>query len=471
MLARLPFGPWLPDLAPAPGNVARAENVYPVTNGYRPVRAFLPITPALPERFTGGGAWVSSTGETSLLAGTANKLLRYENLDWDVKLTALTVERWGFAQYGDLVIGVNGGAPIKFDLIAGTASNLGGSPPDASLVAQVRDFVVLAGDPADIITVTWSGFNDAEQWTSGTNQSDSQQMLSGGEVMGLAGGEYGTVLQRDRVVRMTYVGGEVVFQFDEIASNVGCMAKGSSVQAGQLVFFLSERGFMVSTGTGVTPIGNERVDRTFFARYSREDITNTIRAAVDPRNTLVVWSMPGTPGALWCYNWALERWSIIETSVAGVFSGFTTSTSLEALSALYPGGLETIPYSLDDPRFTGGNPLLLLADATSVVGSLSGETMPALVETVDTEPMAGRTGRYWAARALSDDVTGAIRLDLRRRAGDVEAITTSNPIRANGDVPLRCSGRYVRAAHQTQAGAVWSYTQGVELQGQPGGSR
>lgn len=470
MLTRITFGAWTPDLAPTPDGVTRAENVLALPNGYRPVKAFQPITPALPERFGGGGAWVSSTAEPHLLAGTANKLLRYQSGAWAVVLTALSVDRWRFAQYGDLVIGVNGGAPVKYDLQAGTASNLGGGPPDAAMVAQVRDFVVLAGDPADILTVSWSGFNAAETW-DGSNQSDSQQMLSGGAVMGLAGGEYGLILQRDRVVRMTYAGGDVVFQFDEIASNVGCMAKGSVAQAGQRVFFLSERGFMVASGTDVQPIGVERVDRTFFGRYSRDDIVDGLSAAVDPRNTLVVWSMPGSPGTLWCYNWALERWTVVTTSVTGVFTGYTASTSLEALDLLYPGGLDSIPYSLDDPRFAGGNPLLLIADAGGVVGALSGPNMAATVEAADNEPAPGRTVRVRAARALSDDVAGRVELDVRRRAGDPDAVRVSGAIRANGDVPIRASGRHVRAAHIVLEGAAWSYAQGVELHLEAGGRR
>ena len=470
MLKRYAYGEWRPDLPPSESLLIEARNVLPSANGYRPAQAFRPITPALPETFAGGAAYVSSTGETSFLAGTANKLLRYSGADWSVLLTALTVARWRFAQFGDLVIAVNGGTPQKYSLLAGTAAMLGGTPPVADMVATVRDFVVLAGDPDDRLTVTWSAFNNAEEWTPATNQSDFQQMLSGGEIMGLAGGEYGIILQRDRVVRMTYTGGDTIFQFDEVASNIGCMAKGSVAQAGKLVFFLSERGFMVSTGAEPTPIGFEKIDRTFFARYSRQDIER-ISAAVDPRTTTVVWAMPGSPGTLWCYNWGLERWTTIDTNVLGAFTGFTANISIDALDTLYPAGIDSIPISLDDQRLAGGNPLLLIADSASAVGVLSGDALPATFTVARQEPMPGRNVRARLARPISDAIAGTVFLDSRKRAGDTESTVFSSEVRGNGDVPLRANGRHMEITHAIPAGEPWTYASGIDLTVEPAGAR
>lgn len=470
MLKRYSYGEWRPDLAPSDGTLDIAKNVLPSANGYRPAKSFAAITPALPEPFAGGAAYVSSTGETSFLAGTSNKLLRFSGADWAVLLTALSVEAWRFTQYGDLVIAVNGGAPQKYSLLDGTASLLGGDPPPADMVATVRDFVVVAGNPDDRQTVTWSAFNNAEGWTSGTDQSDFQQMLSGGEVTGLAGGEYGIILQRDRIVRMTYTGGDTIFQFDEVASNVGCMSKGSVAQAGKLVFFLSERGFMVTSGAEPTPIGAEKIDRTFFGRYSRDDIKR-IKAAVDPRTTTVVWSMPGSPGTVWAYNWTLERWTTVEVGVSGVFTGFTANVSLEALDLLYPGGVDTVPFSLDDLRLAGGNPLLLVANAAGVIGVLNGPNMAATFALARQEPIPGRNARARLARPITDAINGTVFLDSRRRAGDVESVVFSSDVRGNGDVPLRANGRHIEITHVIPAGETWTYATGIDLTVEPAGAR
>ena len=269
MLKRLEFGPWEPDKASIT-TLRDARNVMPGKDGYYPVSGLSAVTSALPGGFIGGGAFVGFDGTAALLAGTSTNLYRYSGSTWTSVYTG-SASHWRFAQFGTLVIAATGGAPVKFDLAGGTAALLGGTPPAASMVATVRDFVVLAGDPAAIQTVTWSGFNNAEGWTGGINQSGDQILPDGGEIMGLAGGEYGLILQRRAIKRLSYVGTPLVFQIDEISSNVGCMAKGSVAQAGRLVFFLSERGFFYTDGNDTIPIGDEKFNRWFFGRFSRSD--------------------------------------------------------------------------------------------------------------------------------------------------------------------------------------------------------
>jgi hypothetical protein len=249
------------------------------------------------------------------------------------------------------------------------------------------------------------------------------------------------------------------------------MAKGSVVQAGQLVFFLSEQGFKLCDRTQVVPIGEEKVDRTFFARYSRSQIDN-ITAAVDPRSTTVYWAMPGNPGQIWPYNWTLEKWGLpIEVSLARVFDGFTANTSLDALDALYPSGLDSIPYSLDAPIFAGGNPLFIVADNAGVLNTLSGDNLAAQFILSPDEPEPGRRVRIRGARPVSDAVEGTVTIDARARAGDPHASVTSGAMRDNGRVPLRANGRHIGVEHDIPMGAVWSYALGLALEFEAEGAR
>lgn len=469
MLISIKAGDWLPDMAPhLTDGMTTVRNVYAQANGYGPVKSFSPITPALPERFAGGAAYVGSDGTAALLAGTANKLLRYSGSSWDVLLTALSVDRWRFTQFGDLVIAVNGGVPRKFNLLTGTASTLGGSPPAGTLVATVRDFIVMAGDPADVLDVRWSGFNNAEQW-DGTNQSNNQPMLDGGRVMGLAGGEYGIILQQNAIKRMSYVGAPIVFQIDEIARDVGCMAEGSVAQWGRLTFFLSERGFMVCDGNEVKPIGDEKIDRTFFTRYSREDLKG-LYTAVDPRRSLVMWSMPGKPGTIWCYNWNLGRWTTIETDVRGILTGFTANVSIDALDAMY-GNLDAVPVSLDDPKFSGGNPLLMVATTGNVIGALAGSNMAAQIGFSFGEPGQGRRVRMRRVQPIADATMATVTIDGRQRLGDVEGITATSDMRPSGHMAVRLNARYVKPTIDIPEGHAWTFLQGLEMEMEAGARR
>ena len=238
-----------------------------------------------------------------------------------------------------------------------------------------------------------------------------------------------------------------------------------------MVFFLSEQGFKVTDRNGVTPIGTEKIDRTFFATYPRGDIVKRLSAAIDPRSTTVIWAMPGNPGMLWCYNWTLEKWSTISVPNVGVFSGFTANVSLEGVDALYPGGIDTVPYSLDDPIFAGGNPLFLIANWVGTVGTLAGPNMEArfAVHPIELEP--GYRARVSGVRAVSDAVTGSVTLDARARAGDPELKRVSGTIRNNGRLAIRANGRHIGTEYVLPAGATWTYAHGLAMDYEVAGVR
>lgn len=466
MLKRFDYGEYLPDL---PRVLGGGKNAWPMATGYRPIKAFSAITPAL-AGLLGGAAYVSSSGTSSLLAGTAANLYRYSGTAWASVLGGLTAISWRFDQFGDLVIAANGGAPIKFDMNGGTGDALGGSPPTSDLVATVRQQVFLAGDPSARNTLAISGYNDSEGWTAGDNQCLFVPFPTGGDIMGLCGGETGLILQKRSIKRATYVGVPVIWQFDEIANDVGCMAKGSVAQAGQLVFFLSEQGFKVCDRNTVTAIGQEKVDRTFFSRYSRSDI-DKISAAVDPRTTTVSWAMPGNPGDIWHYNWALGKWGLpIETPLTTVFSGFTANIGIDALASLYPL-IDDVPYPVDAAIFAGGNPLFLVADNSGAVGALSGENMGAQFMLEPDEPSVGDRVRIRGARAVCDATSGTVTIDARARAGDPPTAIISGAIRDNGRVPLRANGRHIGLTHDVPAGLQWTYAAGMDLEFEVAGGR
>lgn len=469
MLKRIPYGEWLPDQA-STETLRSAKNVLPVGNNYGPFQDFASLTGPPPSSFLGGCAFVGLDGTSALLVGSATDLYRFSGTTFTSQISG-SYPGWRFAQYGNLIIGATGGAPVKFDIGGGTAAVLGGSPPNASMVAGVRDFVFLAGDPSDINTVSWSGFNNAEQWTFGSNQSDQQTLPDGGAIMGLAGGEYGLVLQKRAIKRFSYVGGDVTFQVDEIASNIGCMARGSVAQAGRLVFFLSERGFYYTDGTDVFPIGEQKFNRWFFTRFSRQAIEDGITAAVDPRAAVVYWAMPGNPGTILAYNWLLKRGSYIEVPLLSVFSGFTANIDLDSIDALYPSGLDSIPVSLDSPQFAGGNPLFLAVRPNSDIGTFTGPNLAAEFITPRIELAAPRRARLRSIRPDDDAFGGSASIDVRARESDGPAISVSGSMRDNGELPVRANGRWAAITRTIPAATSWTYAAGVDVSFEPEGGR
>src|SRR3546814_16902005 len=89
-----------------------------------------------------------------------------------------------------------------------------------------------------------------------------------------------------------------------------------------------------------------------------------------------------------------------------VFPGFSANVSLEELDALYPGGLETIPYSLDATRFAGGDPLFFVVNTSNVVSTLSGDNLAAQIRISPIAIEPGRRVRIRGARLVTDAEIG-----------------------------------------------------------------
>lgn len=462
---------WLPDQLPR-NVLTRAINVLPAVDGYRPVASPVSLSNPLPATFRGGAAFVSTDGTSYLLAGTSNSLERFTGGTWTPLIVAMTItDRWRFAQFGNYVVAVNGVSTKQVDLSAGTASALSAAP-SGNGVAVIGDFVVITQAGGNKLLVQWSAFNDHTSWTPAVNQSGFQPMLTGGEVKGIAGGEYGVILQRFRLVRMERTGDQQApFNFAEITPNFGCASAGSIAQAGRSVFFLSDRGFMaLEDGQSLRPIGNEKFDRTFRASVS-PDAYETLWSAVDPKNSLVLWGVPGVPGRIWAYNWVLNRATTIEMPFAGLFSGYSSSLTLEQVSSAYPN-LDTMPYSLDDPRFQGGDPRLYVVTSAGELAAFSGPNMAATIQqgwVAPAEPNVARCSAFWPITDATRGVT--VTVDTRQQMGGPQDITVSGAMQPSGRAPLRCRGKYLSVTVSHDAGTRWTYNQGFDLDFEKGGLR
>ena len=468
MLKAFAFGEWVPDVAPS-GTVTIATNVKPIANGYAPFPSFSAMTSTLVEDFKGGAVFVASDGTATLLAATPSDLRHWVTGDWPSLWAGVTTGRWRFTQFGDNALAANGGTVFSYGLISGIVSNPTNAP-NAIDIARVRDFVMaLTTDNK----AHWSQFNDSSNFTTGTNQSDVQPIL-GGQGVAIVGGEDGFILRKNGIDRVTYVGSanDIIFQFDEVNSEYGCMARDSVADMGPAFFFLSERGFIqFDRATGaVTPIGEEKFNRWFFSTYAREEIAN-IWAAIDPRNSLVLWVMPGSPGRIILYNWVLKRGAVVETDITGLFTGFTANTSLDAVDALYPGGLEAIPISLDDPTLSGGNALLLAVNSALEVGTFAGANLEASICVSNAEPSPTRRSRIRTLRPVTDATNATATINAKARAGDAESVVSTASMRSNGRMPCRANGRYNDITMTIPAGETWSYIQGVEVEFEPGDNR
>lgn len=461
----------MPDQPSSRSNgILEATNVYPGPRGYRPVGQFVQYVPAGPTGFKGAAAFTAPYGENIIIGGTATTLYRVTSGAWASIGAGFNVpnqSRWRFAQFGGLAIATNGSDPMqKIDLTAGTVSNLAGDPalpaPTTRMLAVVKDFLVGGVIDGQGNQIAWSAINNAEDWNYAYNQSDYNIMPSGGDVNGLFGGETGIILQRNRITRMDYVGGNDIFTINEISSNFGCVTPHSVIQHGQLGAFLSDNGFMLWNGAELKPIGNEKIDRYFHSAYGKASWP-LMSAAVDVTNQVFCWSMGDR---IFCYHWQGDRWSVINQAAQIIFAGVTRSISITEVDpdVVDETSLDTVGLpSLDDPKFQGGDTAFFVINNANVLGRLTGTPMAATLTTPDLEWAPGRDALMKFVRPDTDAIAGiTLGISSRARLGDAVTFTSYSSLNSNGDMPVRERGRYQRMKLQFAAGANWTYAQALD---------
>jgi hypothetical protein len=463
----IPLGQWLPDQPTLNAkSLLVALNCYPGTNGYRPAKQFTAAISGGIGPFTGAATFTGPDGKTVIIGGTDSSLYLIHSMAWAVLGTGYSAPsgRWRFAQFGGLAVATNGVDPMqKIDLVAHSAAALGGSPPTFRTLVIVKDFLVGAVLNGQTNVLGWSGINNAEFWTFGQNQSDYQIMASGGDINGMFGGEYGLILQRNRISRMEYVGGNDIFVINEISSNLGCVTPHSVLQHGQIGAFLSDNGFMLWDGASLKPIGTERIDRFFFSNYTKADWAN-MSAAVDIANQVLCWSMGDR---IFCYHWVLDRWTLLDQPAQIIFSGVTKSVTIDETDVNVGVADDDIDspglLSLDDPVFKGGDSAFYVINDTGMLGRLTGLPRAAQWTLGDLELAKGREAQVSWVRPDTDASSGlTLSISCRSKLRDPVVFTNYGTLASNGDMPVRERGRYFRMTLSIDAGTSWTYALGLD---------
>jgi len=479
--SRVTFGEWLPDQPGLTGTVKEALNVVPQAVGFGPLRTPVDYSQAATENLTNVTAGRNpSTGLTEVFAGSSTKLYKLDSGTLalnDVSkaggYTTPTEQKWRFTLFGDVLIAANGDEILQgWTLGTSTAwADLDAAAPTARYVTVVRDFVVTGyTSSTDSQKVQWSAINNEAEWTStASNQADYQVIPDGGAVQNITGGEFGIVLLEKSIYRMSYVGTPAIFQFDNIARNLGCFEPNSVVQYQGITYFLSDDGFYACDGTNVVGIGSEKVDRFFFTDLD-EAYSYKMSATVDPIRNLVVWAYPssgsnGTVDSLLIYNFETKRWSRAEVTVSFVAQSATPAYTLEALDAF--GTLDTLTSSLDSRVWTGGKSQFVGGSGAKIV-TFSGSNLTATINTGDIE-IPGQSSTINMSRPLVDGGSASLAYASRNRLADSVTFSSYSAADSEGRAAFRTTNRYHRLS--IQPSGSWTTAIGIDYDIVPAGSR
>lgn len=484
----LGFNEWLPDQATLENPGANeAKNVIPRTlASYGPVQALQEVGNALTAYCQGAGSYRGIAGTVFVTAGDATKLYKYTSGAWsDVSrlaggaYTTLAEDQWFFAQFGDYVVAVNGiDAPQVFQIgFSANYAALGGSPPVARFACAVRDQLVIGRIAAAKNRVKWSGLNDITGWTIGTNLSDEQDLPSGGQIMGLIGGEFGTVFCESSIYRMRFSGYPLIFQFDRISEDRGCCAENSLAVFEQTTFGLDWDGFFaLKGGQEFATIGDQKIDR-FFWNDVNQSFLNRVVGTVDPLNKLYIVAYPstsstlGTPDSLLFYNWTIGRWSRAKIDLDTLFQALTNEGyNWDNVDSVITN-TDATSFSVDTSLFIGSGKAKLGAFSTNKkLATFEGANLEAILGTSEVQLVDGFRSQVSELWPYFDG--GTLSASMGTRNLPNEAVTWSSFVSQNtvGFVPFESDARFHQVQVKVAAGSTWTHGQGVRPKLQKSGT-
>jgi hypothetical protein len=454
---KIPLGEWLPDQPGVTGSVTDAKNCYPVANGYAPFPSEADYSDAAAQDLliTFAGKYA---GATNLFAAGATQIYKFDSTD--ASLDALTttgytaVEGWDVTQFGAKMILANGQDKLQaYEIgISTYFGDLAAAAPTAKFVTVVRDFVVAANDGTDTSKVYWSDINDETDWTpSAASQADTQIIPDGGDITGLAGGEYGLIFLERAIYRMSYTGSPFFFQFDAISRSLGCISNGSIAQYGGMTYFLADDGFYACDGQNTKPIGVEKVNRWFFENVIPSQIPTGMAATVDPIRKLVIWKFNNTFGGknMLVYSIDLDRWSYTDTTATSIAYVLTPSATLEQVDN-YSASIDALDIPLDSRVFAGGQ-LFFAGVVGAKIIAFTGQPKTANITTGDISD--GRS-TVTLVRPTVDGGSGSVAIASRDLLNEQVEFGSNVAADSENRVSIRSNGEYHRL-RLTPTGDNW----------------
>lgn len=470
------IGEWKPDAyVSVEGVMTDVVNLIPSTEGYKGVKRFVPSTDQIPDFDeedcfpTGAKSFIRADKEVITVVGTdSNLYLRLGETGWTNVSKhedgySASDSGWKFALFGDLLIATNYTDPVQcLDLTDANPQfeDLSDSAPRARDLAVVNEFLVLVNtydtyDQARPQRVWWSPIGDPQgSWVPNqTTMCDFQDVFTGSYITGIVGGEDATVLLRDAIVRMSFVGSPIVFQFQVVTDALGNVGYSTYTTADGNIFFLSASGFKQYMNGAVESIGLGKVDN-FAVKDTLGQVLYESTAMVDIRNNCVWWAyrdktadettdMNYKTRAL-VYHYPSKRWGKVHERLACFCGTDTKGYTLDELDQVSTD-VDALPYSLDSEAWRGGVPVLSGFSIDGKFGYFLGELYDAEL-TTGNFPLSEAHDRTFMRRVRPrvDGSSATMQVAVAGMQEEMDERNFTGFVNKTrvGDFPFRVTGRF-----------------------------
>lgn len=466
----VPLTGYAPDADPAtPGLVFDCANLIPTLRGM--AGAPSGVAPAgvgvLAADCQGGAIVVSTTGTRRTFAGTQTKMYELVGTTWtDVSRVGNYVGssggRWSFAQFGNAAIASNKADAMQAST-SGAFADIAGAPK-ARIVIGAPNFVLALstndgtyGDQSD----RWwcSAFQDHTSWTpSVTTQATTGRLIgSGGELTaGLMLGQQAVAYKSRSMFVGTYVGPPVVWQWDQVPGDVGCIGPEAVCDIGGAHMFVGEDNIWLFDGTRPIPLADGTVRQWFLDNSSPAYRYRTVLLA-DRQNGRVwmffpgVGSTDGTPTLGLVYHVIKKAWGRADMSIQAVMNLVAPGATIDGLT----GTVDAMTVPFDSQYWLPGGRTPAVVNTSRQLLTLSGASTSSSLTTGDMGDDDGASMlRRARLRFITEPTSASVAGYIKAAGGKPLSVGGSGSL-DDGKFDIRQSARWHRLA--------FSFTGAVEV--------
>lgn len=162
--------------------------------------------------------------------------------------------------------------PYKWDG-TGNAVALGGSPPNATMVAFHKNMAFAAGDDGALSTLYFSDVGNVENWTTGISGNLNIDTNDGSNITALVPGFDALYIWKDKSIWRLSGSDKDSFVLQQMVSGIGTLSKQSVSRIGNSFMFQDGQGdtYLYDGAVGIRKISNKiqgTIDGGNFSRFS-----------------------------------------------------------------------------------------------------------------------------------------------------------------------------------------------------------
>ena len=268
---------------------------------------------ALGPQPTGSGFGVGGFGTGGFGVGTTQP---------SVPGTPITATDWTLDNFGQDLIACPAGGAIYYWQPGGQLQNaqiVGGDGPlvnNGIFVAMPQRQVVAYGSSftlsPDPMLIRWSDLENFSSWTAApTNQAGSYRIPTGSKIVAaVQGPQQGLIWTDLDLWAMQYVGTPFVYGFNKIGSNCGAISRHCTGQLNGAIFWMSQKQFFMSMGSGPQSIPCPIWDVVF--QNINTSYLYKVACGVNSQFSEVTWYYPSASStendSYVKYNTVLQQW-------------------------------------------------------------------------------------------------------------------------------------------------------------------